>query len=81
MADGLRGVIPFPMSAEVAVSLAMTPQLPVACPVCADRVAVADVAVTAAGIEVAMPTDQHDLLNLHQSLQHPERSSPLQGVI
>lgn len=80
MADGIRGVIPYPMPAELAVSLAREPRLQVACPVCADLVAEADVVMTSAGAELSIPSDQRDLLHLHQSLQHPEHTS-LQGVI
>jgi len=67
MAEATRGVIPAPVS----LSLPDSGQIAVACPVCADRVAIADAVVTPAGIEVTIPPDQHALLDLHRAKYHP----------
>lgn len=80
MADGIRGVIPYPMPADVARSLATTPRIAFACPVCAESIAEVEVVPTSAGIELIVSAEQRELVDLHKSVQHPEHTS-LQGVI
>ncbi|KQY58355.1 hypothetical protein ASD11_01420 [Aeromicrobium sp. Root495] len=69
MSQATRGVIPMPAGVGVIPS---TGQVPLACPVCAEHVALAEVSTAPDGIRVTIPADQHTLLEIHRSKFHPD---------
>jgi len=67
MAEAVRGVV----SGTTQFDIPASGQLPIACPVCAEHVAVAEVVAADTGVEFTIPADQHGLLNLHRAKYHP----------